>query len=75
MTEAIDTEARKMASDAKTAAEVANTKIDGHEVVCAERWQTVQQAIQKIFKRQWAAVTAIMAGMAVIIAKQFGILP
>ena len=75
MSEAIDTKARDMAAEAKTTAEVALTKIEGHEVICAERWIQVQAAISRIFKRQWAAMTAIMVGMAVIIAKQFGLLP
>ena len=64
-----------MASDARTIAEIATTKIDSHEVICAERWELVQGMINRLFKRWWGAVTAIMAGMAVIIAKQFGLLP
>lgn len=81
MTDAIDSRAREMAADAKTIAQVATVKIESLEKISAERWEhsgerwdLVEKAISRIFKRQWAAVMAILGGMAVIIAKQFGLI-
>ena len=74
MTEAIDTKARDMAAEAKTTAEIALTKIEGHEIICAERWTQTHQAINGLFKRWWVAMLMILSGMATIIAKQFGLI-
>lgn len=82
MTEAIDTHARDMAGEAQRTADVAMTKIEGLEKTSADRWGQVQLAFDRIFKRQWGMMFAILsglvtviAGMAAVIAKTYGFLP
>lgn len=82
MTEPIDTHARDMAGEALRTADVAMTKIEGLEKTSADRWVQVQSAFDRIFKRQWGMMLAILsgmvtiiAGMAAVLAKTFGLLP
>lgn len=67
MTETIDQEARKLASQAHEKARMAMQSVDNHKIVSAERWQETKDLIRGLYGRWWWMLTTIVLGMAAII--------
>lgn len=56
----------EVAARALEIATIANTKIDGHEKTCAERYQQILAQLSAIFRFQWKIMFGVL-GVAVLI--------
>ncbi len=67
MSEAVDQQARKLASQAHEEAKLASQAIDDHKEHCALRWIETRDMILGLYRRWWWLLTTIVGGMATII--------
>lgn len=58
----------EIAARALEIATIANTKIDGHEKTCAERYQQIIAQLSAIFRFQWKIMFGVLAIAGLIIA-------
>ncbi len=67
MTETVDQEARKLASQAHEKAGLAMQAIEAHKDSCEVRWQETKDMIKGLYSRWWWLMTTIIIGMGTVI--------
>lgn len=66
-------EVENSAMQAKNSAELAHDRMINHEKICGERYQRINENIALLSSRAWQAITAIMALLAAILLKAYGL--